>query len=92
MEVLGGTNKEMLKYNRCRMSLRVLTMAKIVTPDETQLDYDMMIDRKNLLYETSYQWPKQLMMSKTFWKEWKEVLVPSLYHPGTLILRTPLGE
>ena len=41
MEGLQGINWEMQQYSRCRMHLQVLTLAEIITPGSTKLNYRM---------------------------------------------------
>ena len=60
-----------LKINRCRMYLKVLTLADISLGDGGFIDPEMYHGRKSPYKDNTHQWPRQEKPPRSAWTQWQ---------------------
>lgn len=65
---LGASRQECRMVNKCRMYLRVLTVADVVMVDGEWLEEEVM---RGELIESSLGWPEQGKPGRKAWGEWR---------------------
>ena len=86
------TPADMELFNNCRLFLKAMTLADIVTPDGSSLDKNALCGRKNTAYRSIQTWPEQGNIRSNGWKKWSSWLKNTFCIPDSVQLRRPLGD
>ena len=65
----GLSSETILKINRCRMYLNVLTLADISLGDGSTIDPDMYQGRQSEHRRSKHQWPRQVRPPRSAWTQ-----------------------
>jgi hypothetical protein len=82
------SKSELKKANKCRLYLRVLTVADIASGDGRFVDDDMFKGLRNDARERALNWPVQGKPKSTDWGVWRKVIRQSLLNSQGQLLKT----
>jgi hypothetical protein len=87
---LGYSGEKLVKLNKCRIFLQVVTLSDICCGDGQVLNHNAWHGIQSLSQKQFYLWPNQGTLPYTFWEVWREAL-------GKLCsrnrqLKSPLGK
>jgi hypothetical protein len=87
---LGYRGEKLVKLNKCRMFLQVVTLSDICCGDGHSISHNSWHGIKSFTQKQFYLWPNQGTLSYLYWEEWRGAL--GKLCSGQRQLRSPLGR
>ena len=87
----GYKTAELAHLNRCRIWLRVMTVADIATADGKYINEQYVRPAHKRPMESRWRWPRQLRPIQEHVDLWRRALKKTILQPSSKKLKTPLG-